>query len=447
MKLRTRFAVVTGALTVGAIAVVGVAAYAVTTRQLEHQIDDNLDSRTAQIAERMGRRPGGLIDLGRRDDELLSDRDAVTQVVLRDSTTLVVGTTTLPVTDADRRLLAEGSGMVRDTVTVDGKNYRTLSRVIGGRAILKVGLYTRDVEAAREAIRTWFLVIGFVGLVIASAAGWYLAGRTTRPITRLAGSAERIAATGDLRESIDLGRDAEVRRLADSFNSMLAALQSSRERQRQLVQDASHELRTPLTSLRTNTELLGRGDLGEIERAAILADMRAEIDELATLSGELNALASDQRAAEEPVPVSLGEAAEEVASRAQRRTTGKVTVTLTAAGPDTVNVRPAQLDRALTNLVDNAIKFSPEGSDVDIVVTGTRVEVRDRGPGIADEDKPRVFDRFWRAPVTRSLPGSGLGLAIVNQFAEDNGARTFVADAPGGGAIVGLDFGASRPAD
>lgn len=441
MRLRTRFAVVTGALVVVAVAVVGVAAYAVTTRQLENQIDDNLDSRVAQIAERVGGRPGAMLALAQRNDGLFSDRDAVTQLILRDSTTVVVGMTALPVTDADRVLLGAPEGQVRGTVSVDGKAYRTLSTVVRGGNVLKIGLYTRDVEAAREAIRTWFLVIGLVGLVIASAAGWYLAGRTTRPITALAGSAEEIAATGDLGRSIDLGREVEVRRLADSFNSMLAALQSSRERQRQLVQDASHELRTPLTSLRTNAELLGRHGLDDAERASILADMRAEIDELAALSSELNALASDQRAAEEPVPTDLAEVAEEVATRARRRTAGQVRVAVT--GDTVVSVRPAQLERAVSNLVDNALKFGPSGSDVDIVVDGARIAVRDRGPGIADEDKPRVFDRFWRSPSTRAMPGSGLGLAIVSQFADDNDARTFVADAPGGGAIVGLEFSRS----
>jgi two-component system sensor histidine kinase MprB len=442
VRLRTRFAVVTGAVTVAAIAVVGVAAYAVTTTQLQNQIDDNLDSRVAQLAERVGRRPGAMLNFAQRDDDLFSDRDAITQLVLRDATTVVAGMTPLPVTDADRALLGAPAGQVRDTVTVDGKSFRTLSTVVRGGNVLKIGLYTRDVDVAREAIRTWFLVIGFVGLLIASTAGWYLAGRTTRPITRLAGSAEEIAATGDLGTSIDLGRDTEVRRLADSFNSMLAALKTSRDRQRQLVQDASHELRTPLTSLRTNTELLERVGLADGERTAILADMRAEIDELAALTGELNALASDQRAAEEPVEVDLREVADLVAERAQRRTTGAVTVV--ATGDTMVDARPAQLERALTNLVDNAIKFSPEGSSVDIVVTGPRIEVHDRGPGIADVDKPRVFDRFYRAAGTRSLPGSGLGLAIVGQFADDNGARTFVADAPGGGAVVGFEFFAGR---
>jgi len=166
--------------------------------------------------------------------------------------------------------------------------------------------------------------------------------------------------------------------------------------------------------------------------------MRAEIDELTELSSELSALATDQKAAEVPTLVDLREIADEIATRARRRTTGDITVS--SIGNTQVTARLHQLERAVGNLVDNAIKFSPSGSDVAIIINDGRIVVQDNGPGIANADKPHVFDRFYRATATRSLPGSGLGLAIVAQFAEDHGIATIVEDAPNGGAVVGLQF-------
>lgn len=440
ITLRTRFAIASGLLVLVVIGMVGISAYAVTSSELRRQVDASLDSRMTQVVERIGRRPGGGLNVRQRDDDFFSDRDAVTQIVFPDRTVAYVGNTTLPVTGGDDTLLESGQGVVRDTISVDGVTYRTLSRVLPSGALLKIGLNTEDAENAGDAIRTWFILIGAVGFATAAGLGWVFAGRTTRPIARLAATTGQIAVTQDLEHSIDLGNEAEVRGLAENFNTMLAALRNSRQRQQQLVQDASHELRTPLTSLRANTELLQRDGLSAVERASILGDMRAEIDELAELSSELSALATDQRAAETPQPVDLAEVASEVAARAQRRTTGAVTVE--ATGDSVVVARPQQLERAVSNLVDNAIKFGPQGSDVTIRVADRRVEVHDRGPGIADEDKPFVFDRFYRAIGSRSLPGSGLGLSIVSQFADDNGATTFVRDADGGGVVVGLDFGA-----
>jgi two-component system sensor histidine kinase MprB len=209
-------------------------------------------------------------------------------------------------------------------------------------------------------------------------------------------------------------------------------------RQRQLVQDASHELRTPLTSLRANSELLERASVSDADRAAILADMRAEIDELTALSTELSALAIDQKAAESPIDIDLGVVADEIATRAARR--GGTAVSVHVTDDVMVQARPHQLERAISNLVDNAIKFSGGTSEVEIHVGSKRVEVRDHGPGINDEDKPHVFDRFYRATATRSMPGSGLGLSIVSQFAEDHNASAYVLDNVGGGAIVGIQF-------
>ena len=445
MTLRTRFAVAAGLLVLVVIGMVGVTAYAVTSNQLHRQIDESLDSRMSQVIQAIRRRPAAGLDFGGRGNELFSDRDAVVQVIRPDRSAVYRGVAALPVSDGDLDLLASPSRVRRDTVNVDGTTYRTLSWVLPTNdGVLKIGLNTEETENAQDAIRTWFMVIGAIGFVMAGMVGWLFAARTARPIEELAATVEQIAATQDLDHSIEPGGEAEISRLARSFNTMLASLRTSRLRQQQLVQDASHELRTPLTSLRANTELLERPGLSDADRTAILVDMRAEIDELADLSSELSSLATDQRTAESSARVDLADVAGEIASRAQRRTDGTVTVDFDADGTTTVLARPMQLERAVQNLVDNAIKFGPAGSDVRIVVGEGRIAVHDSGPGISDADKPFVFDRFYRAVGSRSLPGSGLGLSIVKQFADDNGATVFVADDPSGGAVVGIDFGTAR---
>lgn len=438
--LRTRFALAAGLLVLVVIGMVGATAYAVTSNQLHRQVDEGLDSRMAQLVQTIRRRPAGWT-FGGRPDDLFSDRDAVVQLIYPDRSSVYRGITALPVADGDVALLERPGRIRRDTVGVDGTTYRTLSVMLSEEAVLKIGLNTEDTENAQDAIRTWFMVIGAIGFAMAGMVGWLFAARTARPIEDLAATVEQIATTQDLDHTIEPGGEAEISRLARSFNAMLLSLRTSRLRQQQLVQDASHELRTPLTSLRANTELLGRPDLNEADRAAILADMRAEIDELADLGSELNSLATDQRTTESPSTVDLADVAAEIAARAQRRTDGPVTVQIDTDGTTTVLARPMQLERAVQNLVDNAIKFGPAGSEVRLVVGNGRIAVHDRGPGIGDADKPFVFDRFYRAVGSRSLPGSGLGLSIVKQFADDNGATVFVDDDPSGGAVVGIDFG------
>jgi two-component system sensor histidine kinase MprB len=241
-----------------------------------------------------------------------------------------------------------------------------------------------------------------------------------------------------LSTKLDIHGDREIEQLASSFNAMLAALQYSSDQQKQLVQDASHELRTPFTSLRANAELLQRDSLDEVTKQAVLRDIAAEIDELTELSSELTALASDQRLVEEPEEINLREACDDIATRASRRT-GR-TVSVSSTNPASVQVRPSQFDRAVGNLVDNALKFCPTPDNVEINIVGARVEVIDHGQGIANADKPLVFDRFYRATATRALPGSGLGLAIVKQFADDHDAIVAITDTPGGGTTVSLTF-------
>lgn len=247
---------------------------------------------------------------------------------------------------------------------------------------------------------------------------------------------KEIAATGRFDANIDTVGPREVSTLATSFNTLLAAVRIAFDRERRFVQDASHELRTPLTSLRANSELLGHEGLSDDTRREILADMRREVDELTRLSSELASLASDQRRTEMPKPTNFIELVADVVNRARVRSGRDITFTTAGMTPGsaTVLARRNQAERAVSNLLDNAVKFSPASTSIDVVVDGSTLRIIDHGPGVASHDVPHIFERFFRSDATRSFPGSGLGLAIVKQFVDDHDGTIGVESTPGGGA-------------
>jgi two-component system sensor histidine kinase MprB len=443
MNLRSRYVTVTAALVFVVATAMSIGAYRIATSQLENQVKSTLDQRTVAILQAFNRPLNDINDFFGRGpiDRAISqgETDSITQII--DSDGLLhkrPDLPDLPYESAVTWLTANSDGAYYQSVTIDNHRYRMLSVVAPNGFIVQVAKDTQILVDAQNGMRMYFPLFAALAVLISGAFAWIFATRISRPIEELAATAESIAVTQDLNRNIEVTGKDEVAQLGRSFNTMLLALRNSSERQRRLVQDASHELRTPLTSLRANAEILERATLSDEDRISILADMKAEVDELTDLSAELSALAIDQRAAEDPVSIDLTDVVNDIAARASRRTSAAVTVHST---DDTVVfARPHQLERAISNLVDNAIKFSESSSSVEIHVGSRRVEVRDHGPGISDADKPLVFDRFYRATATRSMPGSGLGLAIVSQFAEDNDANTYVLDNAGGGTIVGFQF-------
>ncbi len=331
-------------------------------------------------------------------------------------------------------------GVGFDTVTIDGTSYRMLTSKWHEGGVIQIA---RDLTETREvlaSLRLRLLLLAMGGVAAAAALGWWLARRIVRPVVRLRDTAEHIASTQDLSTPIPADGDGEVGSLARSLTTMVDALATSREQQQRLITDASHEMRTPLTSLRTNIEMLGRADgMPEAQRVEVVDALQLEVGELSELVAELVELATDRSRDEAPEPVVLADLAQDVATRAIRRSGREVTVT---GEPDPALVvgQPAQLERAISNLVDNAIKYSPPGTAVEIAVTSTDVVVRDRGSGIAPEDLPHVFDRFYRSTLARSEPGSGLGLAIVEQIVKRHHGRTWAANRTGGGAEVGFSL-------
>jgi two-component system sensor histidine kinase MprB len=256
------------------------------------------------------------------------------------------------------------------------------------------------------------------------------------PLARLTRAAADVQESGRLDVEVPVGGDDEVGRLGAAFNGMLGALAASRDDQRRLVEDAGHELRTPLTSVRTNLAVLRRHpDLDDETRAKIIDDLHAETEELVGLVEEVVALARGSTDGAPPEPVDLGEMARLVARRAERRHGRPVVV---VADQSVVEAPPPALERAISNLVDNAAKFDSGAGPIDIEVAGGRLVVHDRGPGIAEADARRIFDRFYRAEGARALPGSGLGLSIVRDVVERSGGRVEAAPRQGGGATVGF---------
>ena len=282
-------------------------------------------------------------------------------------------------------------------------------------------------------------IFGAVGVIAAALAGWGVARNGLRPVRQLTDAAEEIARTEKL-EAIRVEGNDEIARLARAFNAMLAALSASRDRQRQLVADAGHELRTPLTSLRTNLDLLTQADreggLSEASRAELLDDVRFQIEELTTLIGDLTELAREQPAQVLLEGVDLAEITERAVQRVRRRA-NSLRFDLHAE-PWWVTGDATALERAVTNLLDNAAKWSPPLGMVTVRLTAGDLVVADEGHGIADEDLPHVFDRFYRSSDARTMPGSGLGLSIVRQVAERHGGSVRVARAPSGGAAFHL---------
>lgn len=461
-SLRTTFTVSFAAVAAVVTVLVGFIGYSAAARLVR------LDQQTVFAGEvRELRRQVRVDELGPGDyapsgrggprDELLDSGRTVVQVLGPGGEVVDRGGPGLPVRSMDRRTAgaaSAGRAAQHDEVSEGDGRYRVATVSFGGgRGAVQIAQEFSDTEDLLRELQERTVLLVSAVVVSAGLFGWWLARRLTRRLVRLAGAAEDVARTGRLAIQVPVtGRD-EVARLGRSFDRMLVRLARSEEDQRRLAQDAGHELRTPLTSLRTNISLLRRIDeLPAPVREDLVTDLTQEARELTDLVNELVDLAAGQSGTEPVQRAALADLAEDVAVHARRRTGREIAVR--ADGDTAVEGRMGALQRAVSNLVENAAKFDRTGSGtIEIVVTGAadrdgpdggygtgavRVEVRDRGPGIAEDDLVRVFDRFYRAPAARSLPGSGLGLSIVRQVAEAHGGTPFASRREGGGAVIGF---------
>ena len=355
----------------------------------------------------------------------------------------------LPVTAATRAVAAGRREAFFSDATVGGTRVRILTERAPEGGVWQVALPLSDVDSTLTHLKLVLALVCLGGIALAAALGLLVSRAALVPVMRLTGAAERVARTQDLGHRIQAGEEDELGRLAGSFNTMLAALERSRLAQRQLVSDASHELRTPLTSVQANLDALAMGErLPASERARVVAAAQAQLRELTVLVGDLVDLSKTEVDEVEVEDVRLDLAAAGAIERAQLHGVGGHLCTfLLDAEPCLVRAAPARLERAIANLLDNACKWSPPTGSVEVRVHGGVLEVRDHGPGIAAEDLPRVFDRFYRAPAARARPGSGLGLAIVRQMAESHGGAVHATNDPGGGARLTLELPALQMSD
>jgi two-component system sensor histidine kinase MprB len=355
----------------------------------------------------------------------------------------------LPITAATRAVASGRRNAFFTDVYVHGTPVRVLTAHAADGAAWQVALPLGDLDNTLDHLRLVLAIVVLGGIALAAALGLLVSRAALVPVRRLTGAAERVARTQDLGHRIAPGGQDELGRLSASFNTMLAALERSRLAQRQLVSDASHELRTPLTSVQANLDALALGDkLPAEERARILAAAQAQLHELTVLVGDLVDLSKNEVEEIEVEDVRLDLATAGAIERA-RLHAPRCRFELDAE-PCLVRAAPARLDRAIANLLDNAVKWTPAGEGegpssipsqpIEVRVRAGTVEVRDHGPGIAEEDLPRVFDRFYRAPAARGRPGSGLGLAIVRQTAEAHGGAVHAGNDAGGGARLTLEL-------
>jgi two-component system sensor histidine kinase MprB len=423
-----------------AVTAVAFAAYATVRMQSLHSLDNSLHSRASQAAhvntlDVLSNESIPPWALGAADVKIMF-LNSYSQTIRGGSRSAAA-----QIGSPEFRVAKGQDSWSARTVKIDGEQFRVVSVPAGQDEAL---ILAQSLEPTRQMLDRLGLVMlffGLAGMISAGLAGWGVARNGLRPVRRLTHAVEKIAQTEQL-DPIPVEGNDELARLAVAFNAMLAALSASQARQRQLVADAGHELRTPLTSLRTNLDLLAQADastaLSSDARRELLADVRAQISEMTTLIGDLVELARDEPAISSIEPVELAAVIEQAVTRVRRRAS---TVEFDVrTQPWWVTGDPNALERAVTNLLDNAAKWSPPGGRVRVELGNGTIMVGDQGDGIPDHDLPHVFERFYRSAESRTMPGSGLGLSIVRSVADRHGGTVRAGTGPDGGAGFWLEL-------
>ncbi|MGW2178143.1 sensor histidine kinase [Streptomyces sp. NPDC001732] len=456
--LRTRLALLVAVAVAVAVAAVAASCWFMVKMQLEDQLDASL--RDTQVDKRY------LTDLYTycRGTSQLPPRPysgfTVQLVDSQGTACIAPGAAQLPVTGADLAVIGhERADTLHWATAADGvrmRVYTTPLRVSQGLGLpdtelaLSLARPVSEVDRPLSTLAWVLLAVSGIGVLGAGAAGLWVARTGLRPVDELTRAVEHVARTDDLTVRIPVEGEDEIARLSRSFNSMTASLASSRDRQAQLIADAGHELRTPLTSLRTNIELLSRSeDTGRAippdDRRALMKSVKAQMTELASLIGDLQELSRPDAAGPGPLQVvALHDIADTALERARLR--GPELTIRADLTPWYVRAEPAALERAVVNVLDNAVKFSPPRGTIEVVLRDGELTVRDHGPGIPADELPHVFERFWRSPSARQLPGSGLGLSIVARTVQQAGGEITLRPAEGDGTEASIRLpGAPQP--
>jgi two-component system sensor histidine kinase MprB len=442
MTLRARLSLVAAGVVAVVVALACATTYFVMRHELQSQLDGSLHATAVAVQRNLGSIPSDYYGSNKIEVVFGSgggERSFKGQPLAPDQQILQV---------------AQGlrsHGFYR-TVTVHGsqlREYVVPAADNGAGVVDEAVIVWRSLDETNSALERLRVILVFVALgAIAAAAvgGAVVSGATLAPVRRLTAAAERIAETGEPSERVPEGGRDELAALGASFNTMLAALEESLETQRRFVADASHELRTPLTSLQTNIDVL-RGDieLDPDQRRRLLDDLDRESQEMRGLIAGLLELARGGGAQVEKEKFQFDELVEDTVERARGRFPA-VEWEAERLEPTVVDGYRDRMERAVWNLLENAGKWSGDGGSVEVSLAGGELRVRDHGPGFAAEDRPLVFDRFYRSAAARAMPGAGLGLAIVREVAEAHGGTVVAENARDGGAVVRLSLnGAARP--
>ena len=444
VSLRSRVTLLAASCVAGAVALVSLGAYFTVRENLYQQVDDTLlqKARNTVQSEWIAQTPTGeQWPVG-----LLALNDVQVALVDENGTLIFGNPRSLPPINKSDLSVAHRSTPTPNIRTDAKTDTRVVAMPYQGDVLVLAQSWGPTKKQLAD-LSLVLLLIGGAGVVVAAIAGTTVARTGLRPVQRLTRATERVASTGDLRPIVVDGDD-ELARLSHSFNLMLGTVADAQNRQRQLVADAGHELRTPLTSLRTNLELLLAAEkpdtpqLSESDREEIHGDLRAQLDELTQLIGDLTELAREDAPPVAHERVDMVEVVEQALSRARRRAGGDVHFEVDLQ-PWHLFGEPHTLERAVLNLLDNAVKFSPQDGTVRVDLRPAAhgyafLQVADAGPGIKDADLPHVFDRFYRSDEARTLPGSGLGLAIVKSAAERHGGAVFAGRSADGGALIAM---------
>ncbi|MFD7900341.1 sensor histidine kinase [Streptomyces sp. NPDC059743] len=458
LPLRSRLALLVATAVAVAVAAVAVTCWLLTRTQLPSELDTSLENTSAPpstVQNALNNCNSGLPP----ETTSGSSGFAYIQVVLADGTRCVAPDSQAVKVQPQDLAVADGTEhtSLHDSTTDSGTEVRVFTqRLRSGNAIsapiaVSVARPLTEINSALNRLALLLTAVAGIGVVGAGAAGLWVARAGLRPVDGLTRAVEHVARTEDLTVRIPVEGEDEIARLSRSFNSMTAALASSRDRQSQLIADAGHELRTPLTSLRTNVELLARSEetgraIPPDDRMALMASVKAQMTELASLIGDLQELSRPD--ATDPGPLQVVALHDIVESALERARLRGPELTITADLRSWyVRAEPAALERALVNVLDNAVKFSPPGGSVEVALSeGGELTVRDHGPGIPADELPYVFERFWRSPSARALPGSGLGLSIVARTIHQTGGEVALRHAAGGGTVAAIRIpGAPTP--
>jgi len=442
--LQQKFSVLMALAVAVAVAAVGLTTYVVTQRALYDEIDEELVTAAGYMVTPI---QSDVTSLGGLNSTSLAAANVNIVLVKSDRTILRVQDEQVSIEPGDPELRVARVQYGKSARTVELGSTHTKYRLVAvpmasedsaGYALV-LARPLGPVLSTIDTLRTVILWIGLAFVVLAAFLGFRAGARVMRPLRQLSDAVRHVIAT-DRFIPIGSTRDDELGDLSRSFDQMMISLESSRERQKRLIADAGHELRTPLTSMRTNIELLvadeNTGMLPPGARAEILDDVAAQLGEFTSLVGDLVQLSRDEVVLPSPEPLDFANVVDAAVTRAKRR--GKGLTFDVRTEPYFVVGEPDNLERAVTNLLDNAVKFSPKGGTVHVDLTGGTLTVSDEGPGIAPDDLPHIFDRFYRSNKARNTPGTGLGLSIVAHTVGAHGGMVGADNAPGGGAMFTL---------